>query len=343
MTELTVWDWMPDPDTLLRALGLPAERWEPHPGLALDRSRLSAALADAAARAAPWLRHPCLSRLTRDEPATAYRDLVLAVWTSAHTDADLGAVTIANPVTIWTPGGDLEVPVGRHDLGSLAEPMRATSPIAVAVDIWGTSTGLRSPGAYVHDEDPAILESLARDLNNFMRLMHVVAGRLPELMQWVISATSVIRPLVPIPGCARSTHYPDIAGLVEADLSRGAAQTIELVAHETAHLHLRAAQADADLVDPGDDRRYTSPLRPEPRPLIGILLAYHALSYIAAALHVSRAVALLDDTVETYIRTDVEPMRDAARAVLEEAEDRLTDAGRLFLRRTHEVSDRVSI
>ncbi|WP_344116829.1 aKG-HExxH-type peptide beta-hydroxylase [Kribbella alba] len=328
---------------MLRALGQSAERWQPHPGLALDRSRLSTALVDGAGQAAPWLRHPCVSRLTRGEPATAYRDLVLALWTAAHTDADLGSVTISTPVTIWTAGGDVELPAGRHELCTVAETMKAVTPIAVSVDVWCTTTGLRSPGAYAIDDDLTVHEGLTRDLNHFVRIMHVVATRLPELTHWLTSATKVVRPLVPVPGCSRSTHYPDIAGLIEADLSRGIAQTIELVTHETAHLHLRAAQADDPLVDPGDNGRYPSPLRPEPRPLVGILLAYHALAYIAAALCDAAEGGLLDETVEAYVRSDVEPKRDDARAVLDGAEGQLTDAGRRFLRQTHEVSDCVNI
>jgi len=213
----------------------------------------------------------------------------------------------------------------------------------VGLDVWCSTTGMRTAAAYDAGSDPEALGPLGHDLNLFVRVMHALETRIPDLATWLVAATKVVRPLVPLPGSTRSTHYPEIMGLVEADLSRGPATTIELVVHETAHLHLRAAQADDPLVDPAHAGTYPSPLRPEPRPLIGILLAYHALAYIAAALETAVAAGLLGDHVLEYVGSDVAPKRDDARSVLDGALHAMTDDGRRFLERTHEVSHHVVV
>ena len=336
-----MWDWIPDPTTLLSTLGEPAERWEPHPGLKIDSRRVQVALVDGAASAAPWLRHPCVSRLTHHEPTTALRDLVLAVWAAAHTDADLGTVELAGPVMLWSANGDHAIEPGRHELGALGALAAMRAPVAIGLDVWCSTTGLPTAAAY--DADAESFGTLGHDLNQFVRVMHALEARLPSVATWLAAATRVVRPLVPVAGCTRSTHYPQIMGLVEADLSRGPATTIELVVHETAHLHLRAAQADDPLVDPAHTGTYPSPLRPEPRPLIGILLAYHALAYIAAALEASVAAGLLGDHILDYVGTDVAPKRDDARSVLDGAVHTMTDHGCRFLERTHEVSHHVAV
>jgi HEXXH motif-containing protein len=158
-------------------------------------------------------------------------------------------------------------------------------------------------------------------------------------MTWITSATRVVRPLVPVEGYARSSHDPDVPGLIEADLSRGPTQTIELIAHETAHLHLRAAHAAALLVDPQHEGRYHSPLRQEPRPLMGILLAYHALAYICAALRHAAEAAILQPESTARALDDLARRRDDARATMDGARGHLTPAGAMFLDRTHEVAD----
>jgi HEXXH motif-containing protein len=159
------------------------------------------------------------------------------------------------------------------------------------------------------------------------------------MFAWATAATRVVRPLVPVAGFARSSHDPDVPGLIEADLSRGPTQTVELIVHETAHLHLRAAQAAAALIDPCHQCTYRSPLRPEPRPLMGILLAYHALAYICAALQEASAAGILHAESAARAMDDLGRRRDDARATMEGASEHLTDAGTAFLARTHEVAD----
>jgi HEXXH motif-containing protein len=283
-----------------------------------------------------------MSRLTQPEPSTAYRDVCLAAWVAANTDRDLGFVDLSRPIILWCGAGDEEVPAGRHTLATLGALVARPSPIGLGVDVWCRTTGVVTAGTWPALSASELLEreaELERSLKSFLRTIAVLSERCPELVAWIRSATRVVRPLVPIANVARSSHYVDVPGLVEADISRGVAQTIELVVHETAHLHLRAAQAAADLIDPCHAATYPSPLRPEPRPLIGILLAYHALAYICTALAGTAKAGVIDPENSEPVILDMSRRRNDARAVIEAARCHFTDEGAEFVDRTHDVAD----
>ena len=283
-----------------------------------------------------------MSRLTQPEPATAHRDVCLAAWVSANTDRDLGGVDLPRPIVLWSGAGDTEVAPGRHDLAELGALARQPAPVALGLDVWCRSTGVVSAGSWPALTAAELLDreaELERSIKGFLHTMFALGVRCPDLLAWITAATRVVRPLVPLPDVARSSHDRDVPGLVEADISRGPAQIIELVVHETAHLHLRAAQAEAHLVDPDHTGTYPSPLRPEPRPLIGLVLAYHALAYICAALEEAAHAGLIDQAIKQRSVDDLAGRRDDARTVIDGASNHLTDTGRAFIARTHDVAD----
>jgi hypothetical protein len=283
-----------------------------------------------------------MSRLTHPEPCTASRDVSLAAWVSANTDGDLGYVHLECPIVLWSGMGDEEVAAGRHELATLGTLIAQPSPAPLDLDVWCRSTGLVNAGTWPTLSRSELLDrepELACSIKSFLRTIAVLSERCRDLLTWIRSATRVVRPLVPLANVARSLHHPNVHGLVQADISRGPAQTIELVVHETAHLHLRAAQAAGDLVDPHHTTTYPSPLRAEPRPLIGVLLAYHALAYICAALAEAGNGGLIAPDVREVAVADRSRRRDDARAVVEAARRHLTDEGAEFVDRTHDVAD----
>jgi hypothetical protein len=320
-----------------------AERWDPDRALDLRVAELRAGICTAAETGADWLLHPCMSRLTQPEPACASRDVTLAAWVAGNAGCG-GEVEVTSPMVLWSAAGDGEIAAGRHDLSALGAAMLAPAPVQPALDLWCRTTGVITAGSWacLDGAEFAGLEAdVGRSIHNFLALMSVLARRTPAMLAWTSAATRVVRPLVPVAGFARSSHDPDVPGLIEADLSRGPTQTIELIVHETAHLHLRAAQAAAALVDPYHQGTYHSPLRPEPRPLLGILLAYHALAYICAGLREASAAGVLHAESVARAVDDLGRRRDDARATMEGAWEHLTDAGAAFVARTHEVADRV--
>jgi hypothetical protein len=271
-----------------------------------------------------------MSRLTQPEPACASRDVTLAAWVAGNAGCG-GEVEVTSPMVLWSAAGDGEIAAGRHDLSALGAAMLAPAPVQPALDLWCRTTGVITAGSWacLDGAEFAGLEAdVGRSIHNFLALMSVLARRTPAMLAWTSAATRVVRPLVPVAGFARSSHDPDVPGLIEADLSRG-------------HLHLRAAQAAAALVDPYHQGTYHSPLRPEPRPLLGILLAYHALAYICAGLREASAAGVLHAESVARAVDDLGRRRDVARATMEGAWEHLTDAGAAFVARTHEVADRV--
>lgn len=339
------WQWVPDLGPWAARLAEAASAWHPAPGLGLETAAIRSAITEGARVAAPWLRHPCMSRLTRPQPAHPYRDQLMAAWVAAKVDGDLGRVEFRDPIVIWSAAGDEEIGPGSYQLSELGRLVARPAPVPLALDVWCRATGVVSAGSWadLHCEDYAGREEeLGAGIQRFLRLMAALVQLLPDLMAWMTSATSVVRPLVPRPDVARSSHDLGLPGLIEADLCKGRTQTVELLVHETAHLHLRAAEADGGLVDPDHDGRYRSPLRPEPRPLIGILLAYHALAYICAALVDGVGAGVLDAGTVGQAVADLGRRRDDARAVVEEARNHLTPTGAAFVERTHGVADHVA-
>jgi HEXXH motif-containing protein len=97
------------------------------------------------------------------------------------------------------------------------------------------------------------------------------------------------------------------------------------------------AEATSALVDPRHTSIYKSPLRDDPRPLRGVLLACHALAYIAAfytdALQASLAAAR---RLEAHISETRHKLHDALGVLLANRQHLTADGGD-FLDRTLEV------
>jgi HEXXH motif-containing protein len=338
------WRWVPDAKPWTLGLVGAVARWEPDPALRMDAGAVRAAVAESAQAAAPWLRHPCISRLTQRGPPSLYRDLCLAAWVAANCGKELGPVRLPHPTILWSGAGDEEVAAGWHELSTLGALAGQPSLVPLALDVWCRSAGVVSPDAWAALSGPELIArqgELERSVKSFLATVALLSRRCGDLMGWLTSATRVVRPLAPLADAARSSHDPQVPGLVEADISRGPTQTIELVAHETAHLHLRAAQAAGDLVAPSHAGTYPSPLRAEPRPLIGVLLAYHALAYICAALSDAAGAGVIDRDTAARSLADLRRRRDEARTVIESAGKHFTDAGAAFVDKTHEVADHV--
>ena len=69
--------------------------------------------------------------------------------------------------------------------------------------------------------------------------------------------------------------------IINANRSDGDLEMAQMLAHESAHNLLFGLSADESLVDNSPEELFTSPLRPDPRPMDGI---YHA-TYVTARMH----------------------------------------------------------
>ncbi len=336
------WSWRPDLAPWARSLRPALEAWRPEESLELDADAIRGAMCEAVEAGAGWLRHPFLNPLTSANPENrARRDVQFAVWVAANSAAPLGSVAIREPIELWTAAGDETMAPGTHRLAKLGAIMRErASPVPLPLDPWCGSIGYPLENSWASAFDSPDETARGREIVGYCRTFAAVGRLMPSAMEWILCATRVVIPMLPREGGVfRSGSQADLPGLVYTDLHGGPAQILETVVHETAHNHLYVAEAQGPLVDPGHHGRYHSPLRPEPRPLRGILLACHALAYICAAFRDAVEGGVMGESSCGGVVRDLRKRRDEARGTLEANHRHLTPLGRDFFARTAEVCD----
>ncbi len=336
----TPWAWVPDPAAWCETLIEPLLSWTP--SLTLDSARVKFALADAIDQRRPWLRHPCLSPLTMPHAANALgRDFQCVAWLAAHSDHELGVVQIPLPLMLWSPGGAVSVAAGEYELRQLGTIVQThPTPVPLALDVWCHTIGYPLEGSWAAEATEIVTveeQRLTAEIVDYCRAIALTAHLMPPLFQWLRTATQVVIPTRGGTGGFRSGSQANLPGLVYSDLHGGRMQILETLVHETAHNHLYVAEATAPLIDPAHTERYSSPLRPEPRPLRGILLACHALAYICAAIRDARQSGFVDDESSAATLRDLRERMDVAEETLLAQERHLTAWGHRFFEQTREV------
>jgi HEXXH motif-containing protein len=79
-----------------------------------------------------------------------------------------------------------------------------------------------------------------------------------------------------------SASYREAVGLVYLSLHPQRLTMAEAIVHEFQHSKMNALLARDPLLENHPDESYPSPVRPDPRPLLGVLLAVHAFVAVAA-------------------------------------------------------------
>ncbi len=170
-----------------------------------------------------------------------------------------------------------------------------------------------------------------------LRTCALMVGALPAAWGWLRTLTRVLVFLDGTDNLSRSASMAEIPGLVLADtvseVSLG-----ELLIHETAHNLMYVTEAAGPLIELGEERRFKSPLRNDPRPLRGILLAYHALSFICAYYDGLRSASIGREIVDPIDATNLHRLRAEAQAILLEAASSFTAAGAAFFDHTRELA-----
>ncbi|OKH46086.1 hypothetical protein NIES30_17440 [Phormidium tenue NIES-30] len=255
------------------------DRWVAHPSFALDNSLLKQSLKQAANDGANWLWHPCISAIFT-EVSAPQRDLQLAVWVAINcADYDDRAL-IVEPMQVWVGSKAVNIERGNAVLKELTK--YGTQNI-LSPDVWCESIGEEIESSWASQPPTSMSEQkqLQADLLHLVRALDLLHTKHQKCARWLSEAVRIIIPLhAQDSESFRSGSSPRLPGLVECDC-QSELQVLEALVHEAAHLYLYRYELASPLVDPAHDRRYESPLRSEPRPLRGILLAYHALAFIA--------------------------------------------------------------
>lgn len=343
------WSWRPDDAAWFRMIGERSAAWQPAGSLRLETDAVHGAIADAARERAGWLNHPSLNPLLLPLGERPASDLQLAARAAARSGRELGVVELAEDLWLWTPSGGRAIEAGRYELAELGREIAADEhPFPIHLDVWSDSIGGPFPVDFFHpdewswgsrrDAGEQDRTKLRGEIRRYAEAVSVLLQLLPGPADWTLAMTSVIIPLYnATPEKFRSGSHGELPGAVYIDLGSGVHRILETLIHETAHQYLRVAEAAGALIEPGHDGRYSSPLRPEPRPLRGILLAYHALAYMCALYGDLFRVGIGDGCAADY-RTLRGKMDDAERTLLDNRMH-LTDAGAHFLDETIKVAD----
>lgn len=332
------WDWQPSLAGWCRELRARISKWTPHPALTSAQETARRALFGAAEEGAGWLFHP-FSHALFAHPYSLKNDLQLLAWISLNTGAPLGVVMVDEPVWIWSVSGGQEVPSGCHEIAELARAIGEDKyPLPVALDVWFESAA-PAPSIDLGFGKERLWRSASCDIDErgivrFLRTLNLICSHMPDCARWLSTVTPVVVPLVALPsGGFNSSSQADLPGLIFADI-KDEAQIAEALVHESAHHYLRIAEGNGPIIQPNHQDTYASPLRSEPRPLRGILLAYHALAYICAFFAEAHVLGLTsaEELADLHLKTT------EAERTLESAAVHLTSSGQEFFERTREVA-----
>lgn len=334
----TPWQWRPSRTAWFEILRQSVAGWEPVESLGLDRRSIAKCIDDAASMQHGWLWHPCTSRLTNFmEGDVLQRDVQLAIWASIHGLMDLGWVTLPQALTVWVPDCGKVVERGEHSLRDLAMPSGIACPTDIAIDVWCDSLGYAETHSWAARPPLDTLENKRLDLELFRYVRTVTFAKtmLTNCYSWIADMTQMTIPLRGDTEGFRSRSHPGRPGTIELDLL-AENEILESLVHESAHMYMYLAEMTSALISPEHEGRYPSPLRPEPRPLRGILLAYHALAYICAFYRDTLDIPMLCHWGERELILRQMSAREAESVLLAQS-SHLTVAGRDFFERTRSV------
>ena len=335
------WRWKPDTSRWFVGVGVRALSWSPPPTLGLEAEALRAALYAAATRNEQWLVHPCISTLLQGGGSSQEGHARLAAWIALNTDKtqrhSLGGICLSHDTWLWAQDGPYLVEAGTHKFESLPatdawfddlalpDPWGDSLPdTAMAGDIGDATWWVRLPLSASDEPE------LASDIRNLLVTQRLLSSLLPTTSNWVRAVTRVVVPLVRSRGDEfRSGSIAGIPGLVFVEMTHKQLLVLEALVHESAHLHFHIAEFDNGFIVAGHDARYASPLRPDPRPLRGIFLAYHALVYMCAFYKDWQRST--DDVRAVEALYQLLQHRAAAGELLCAARANLTSAGNAFL------------
>lgn len=339
------WDWYPRSSGWYARMQALSQYWEPGEEFAEIVPGIRQAVGSACDQEASWLLHPATAPLFTERP-TPHGNLQFVLWTAANTPAVSGSIHLSSPLWAWAPDGGSLVDAGEHDLRTLAEKIHPlVGNRSVALDVWGDSIGYPYEWLYPKEWGWAAAQPLAPDdeavlksqIVAFMRAFSGLTTHHPQCARWIANMTRVVIPLRRSrDGRFKSGSVAQVPSLIYCDLDGGDYQILESIVHETSHQYLCFAEAGTPFVVEGHDDRYSSPLRPEPRPLRGIFLAYHALAFMCA-YYADESRVILDDSVQRELSTLRSKCADAERTLVEHSRF-LTPAGQEFLHETKQVA-----
>jgi hypothetical protein len=152
----------------------------------------------------------------------------------------------------------------------------------------------------------------------------LVAEHLPDIRREMSLYLHQIVPVGWFPEKHLSASYREAIGTVYLSLHPSGMTMVEALVHEFQHNKLNALLEIDDVLENAHEPLYRSPVRPDPRPLHGVLLAVHA--FVPVARLYERLVAAGEAHLEPRFREIVRINREGTEVLL--ASGRPTPVGR---------------
>lgn len=338
------WDWHPDRAAWSQLVVAAAEEWLPSEGLALDCRPVRDAILSISASAPSVLFHPCSGTFLRAQRRTASADVVSLSWLSSVSGHDLGRLEIGHDLESQYLRPDLRIRAGLHsivDLSKVWSVPLVEHPLNLdRVGFWAGWLVEQLHSKYEWYRTIGCARAWQPvdevEVAEYSANVGTIRQLLPSCTAWLGEYVRVVIPLErKNKDSFRSGSSPTMPATVFCDLGQGTSKLLELLVHESAHNCLYLCEAVGPFVTVGSTETFRSPLRRDPRPLRGILLAFHALAYICIA-KLEFLIAGGEGVSERDLY-ELRLMRDDAHSTLIANNHLLTEHGRTFLARCDEV------
>jgi HEXXH motif-containing protein len=182
-------------------------------------------------------------------------------FSSGRVESATGARAIEPDADLFAPIGDTGIVLALDDSNPLAMLEAHPKKSGNAIDLGGKPA---------HAWVASLVEALA-----------IVERYLPDLHR---ELCLFVRQIVPV-GFDASAHlsasYREAIGTIYLSLHPNAMTMTEALIHEFSHNKLNALFEIDDVLENPPDAVYASPVRPDPRPIAGVLLAVHAFVPVA--------------------------------------------------------------
>ncbi len=234
----------------------------------------------------------------------------------------------------WFRDGEVDLgPVGRLDLATRADsdfvPLAAGGWLALA-----DNNPLAMNEAHP-DKDGNRLSLGGRDVGAWLDALNgaraLIQDALPDLAREHQALLATVVPVGYHPERSLSASFQEVIGLCYVSLHPDRYTLAEALIHETQHNKLNLLARVDPVLEAGADTLVSSPVRPDLRPLWGVLLAVHAFLPVAEMYHVllTRAAGL--SAVQQARYRAVLALNHEGMETLRAAEYRASAAGQRLL------------
>lgn len=342
------WDWMPSKSFWFAKILKFLDQYNPHPDLQLDVEKFRNNLQIVTSKQEEWFYHPfvegILNRdLSKGNNLKLKSDMSLAIYLSQNRPVNLGHIQVPETFFLWSNHGGVKIEAGKYDVETLGQKVDLKfNSSQIFLDACCHSIGKPVQESWfwrdLQDENQSHL--LSHDIENFYTMVSQLQIFFPHWFQWIKNVVRIVVPLARFKVPAMSSFtFENGPGYVCMDLFAEQMMLLKILIHETAHLYFHISECAGTFIDPDHQDLYWSPLKRTSRPLRNVLLAYHAMVFMAAFLKEALKAPIEKSlNFNSSYHKLIEDTRNT-RENIDAQKRHFTDLGLVFLEKTHNVFD----